>query len=245
MHNQTNLDGLKKLAHLFLYFEPEPTDVGLFIKHPFTDSPFIPVKTETGYDVSNILEDAEAFRNWKSQMRDIINDVETPGQIAMLLTKSYKFAFLKYAMEYMSQDDFSEYLADAWVSCEMPNRDPNFTKHQLVGLFKKANPQKLMTEKEYEKFNNFDNEITIYRGVTPYNNDEVKALSWTLDKEKAKWFAHRFNQNGTVYEANINKTDVYAYFESRNESEVIVDPRGLLNIHDVNEDIDEGFSMSM
>lgn len=245
MNKKTDLDGLKKLAHLFLYFEPEPTDVGLFIKHPFTDSPFVPFKTNDGYGVANILEDKDAFKDWKSQMREIINDTESPQQISMLLTKSYKFAFLKYAMEYMSQDDFSEYLSDAWISCEMPNRDPNFTKFQLLGLFKKANPQKLMSEKDYEFFKNLDDEITVYRGVTPYNSDEVKVLSWTLDKEKAEWFAHRFDQEGTVYEARISKADIYAYFSDRNESEIIVNPKGLMNVHDINEDIGEGFSMFM
>ena len=57
-------------------------------------------------------------------MASLIENAETPRHIYMMLTKSYRFAFLKYAMPYFSQKDFSEYLANAWVMCESPNNDP-------------------------------------------------------------------------------------------------------------------------
>ena len=82
-------------------------------------------------------------------MASLIENAETPRHIYMMLTKSYRFAFLKYAMPYFSQKDFSEYLANAWVMCESPNNDPNFTQKQMLGLFKKADPQVLMDEDEY------------------------------------------------------------------------------------------------
>ena len=50
-----------------------------------------------------------------------------------------------------------------------------------------------------------DDTLTVYRGVTLYNAHNIKALSWTLNKETAEWFAHRFNEDGTVYEAQIDK----------------------------------------
>ena len=65
------------------------------------------------------------------------------------------------------------------------------------------------------------------------NAKNIKALSWTLDKDTAEWFAHRFGENGTVYEAQIQKKYIYAFFNSRNESEVIVDPKHLIAIAQV------------
>ena len=62
--------------------------------------------------------------------------------------------------------------------------------------------------------------LTVYRGVTSHNSRNIKALSWTLDRDKAEWFAHRFDENGTVYEAEIDKKYVLAFFASRNEAEV-------------------------
>lgn len=62
------------------------------------------------------------------------------------------------------------------------------------------------------------------------NEKNVKALSWTLDRDTAEWFAHRFGESGTVYEAQIQKKHIYAFFSGRNESEVIVDPKHLTEI---------------
>ena len=46
----------------------------------------------------------------------------------------------------------------------------------------------------------------------------------------AEWFAKRYGQEGTVYEAQINKEHIYALFDGRAEAEVIVDPKHLKNI---------------
>lgn len=63
-----------------------------------------------------------------------------------------------------------------------------------------------------------------------YNAKNIKALSWTLDRETAEWFAHRFGEEGTVYEAQIPKKYILAFFNGRNESEVVVDPKHLEQI---------------
>lgn len=80
--------------------------------------------------------------------------------------------------------------------------------------------------------------------LTSHNANRVKALSWTLDSEKAEWFAHRFDEDGAVYEAKIDKAHVYAFFSSRNESEVIVDPAFLRELTEVQE-LDMDLSMTM
>lgn len=69
-----------------------------------------------------------------------------------------------------------------------------------------------------------------YRGVTSYNAKNIKALSWTLDRDTAEWFAYRFGEEGTVYEAQIQKEHILAFFNGRNESEVVVDPKYLEQI---------------
>ena len=90
-----------------------------------------------------------------------------------------------------------------------------------------------MDEEDYQQFQDLDDVVTVYRGVTSMNEKNVKALSWTLDRDTAEWFAHRFGENGTVYEAQIQKQHIYAYFSGRNESEVIVDPKHLMEITQV------------
>ncbi len=66
--------------------------------------------------------------------------------------------------------------------------------------------------------------------MTSYNEKNIRALSWTPDYEKANWFAHRFDEEGTVYEARIDKRNILALFNGRKESEVVVDPKYLTDI---------------
>ena len=121
-------------------------------------------------------------------------------------------------------------LADAWVRSESPNADPNLSKAKLVSLFKAADPEILMDAEERARLQSLDDPVTIYRGVTSYNARNVKALSWTLDENVARWFASRFGEQGRVYQAQIAKDDILAIFTGRNESEVIVDPKQLREI---------------
>ena len=245
MRKQTDLAAMKQLARVFLMMDPEPTSFSpVIIKHPFTDSGIVTVRSGNEYRAADITADEAVRIQWREQMASLIENAETPRHIYMMLTKSYRFAFLKYAMSYFSQKDFSEYLADAWVMCESPNNDPNFTQKQMLGLFKKADPQVLMDENEYKQFQALEDTLVVYRGVTSYNANRVKALSWTLEREKAEWFAHRFDEDGAVYEAKIDKAHVYAFFSSRNESEVIVDPAFLNELAEVQTE-DEGLSMTM
>jgi len=69
--------------------------------------------------------------------------------------------------------------------------------------------------------------ITVYRGVIGTAEDSYLGLSWSLNQETAEWFAKRFGHRGYVYEGQIDKKYVYAYFSGRNESEVVIRPKYL------------------
>ena len=87
-----------------------------------------------------------------------------------------------------------------------------------------------MNEEECAAYRSLENPVTVYRGVTSYNAKNIKALSWTLDRDTAEWFAHRFGEEGAVYKAQIPKEHILAYFNGRNESEVVVNPQYLEQI---------------
>ena len=63
-------------------------------------------------------------------------------------------------------------------------------------MFRSLDPQKLMDQEEYTQFQNLDDVVTVYRGVTSYNANNIKALSWTLNREVAEWFVHRYGEDG-------------------------------------------------
>lgn len=229
MKAETDLPSIKELAQTFLKTDIKTTSFSpVIVTHPFTDTGFVYFK---GYrKPENLLENDNALLRWHDEVKKQISKSDSADRIFSLLTKPYRLVFLKYAEPYLSRKDFSEILSDVWIQIEAPHNDPNFSTSDLVKLFKKADPAFLMEDDEYEHFREFENMITVYRGVTPHNEDNLKGLSWTLNPETAEWFAKRFGDDGTVYEAQIDKSHIYAYFSRRNESEVIVDPRYLTGI---------------
>lgn len=51
----------------------------------------------------------------------------------------------------------------------------------------------MMCEADYEVYKQLPDELIVYRGLGTLNADNIKALSWTLNVDRAKWFAKRFN----------------------------------------------------
>ena len=238
MRKITDLRGIKDTAKVFLHMNIEETKFSpLVIKHPFTDSAMVCLsQTDGEIAFANIMEDAKPFTLWKEQVEKQIDTAEDVFGVYHLMTKSYLLAFLKYAEPYLSREDFSKMLADIWIRTEAPNLDPNFKQKELLDLFRKSKQEEMMTEDEIETLRSLPETVSVYRGVTSYNAGKVKALSWTLDQKVAQWFADRFGENGTVYEAEISKEHILALFKGRNEWEVIVEPDHLLQLSEAMEE---------
>ena len=100
-------------------------------------------------------------------------------------------------------------------------------------MFRAADPKVLMDEQEREAFSKLGDTVTVYRGVRSARSDGLSAMSWTLSEDTAAWFARRYGRQGKVYEAKIEKQHIHALFLGRNESEVILDPKHLTDITQV------------
>ena len=231
MRKETNMAGVKSVAKALLMLDIHLTDYSpVIVQHPFTSSGMVAAPTENGLAMLDITQGDENLSAWRGLMVKQIDQAKNAYHIYMMLNKPYALSFLSLAEPHLSQKDFSEILADAWIRSENPNMDKNFVKKSLVDMFKKADQSILMDGEEKEVFDSFDDTVTIYRGVTSYNAKNIKALSWTTEYQTAEWFAHRFGEEGTVYEAQIPKQHIYAFFNGRGESEVIVDPKYLSDI---------------
>ena len=251
MQKQTNMEQVKDVAKMFLRMGVGKTKFSpIVVKHPFADSGITMVKTETGaYEMVNLLKEDDLDK-WRRYVEQSIMKAGSAFALHMMITKPYAMVFLYHISEYLTDKDYADILSSSWVMTENPNLDPNFSKKKLLSLFQRADPCMLMDENEYAKFKNLNDTVTIYRGVTSYNAKNVKALSWTLEEKVAEWFAHRYGEEGTVYEAQISKEHIYAYFEGRSEAEVIVDPKHLQNItqihmSDKSMDVCQGMHMNM
>jgi hypothetical protein len=89
----------------------------------------------------------------------------------------------------------------------------------------------MMDEDERKTFGELPDELTIYRG---YAGKRKNGLSWTLSLEKAEWFADRFEmmtgETSYVVKGTCKKADVIAYFDRRQEDEILIDPAKVVGI---------------
>ena len=236
MLEKTNLDKVKMIARALLMTEIHETEFSpAVVQHPFTSSGIAVLPRDGVLQLGNICSSESDLAAWREHMKTQIDKATCAYHIYMMTNKPYGLTFLKYTSPFLSREEFSKILSDAWARSENPNSDPNFTKKELISMFRQADPIILMDQGERKKLAELENTVTIYRGVTSLNADNIRAMSWTLDKSVAEWFAYRFKENGTVYEAEINKKHILALFIGRNESEVVVDPKYLQNIEEAQE----------
>lgn len=205
MKPTTDLEQVKSVARALLMTEVYKTPhAPMVVQHPFTSSGFVATTKDVVMQLLDITESEENLQAWQSFMRKKINSTDNTYEIYMMTNKPYGLTFLKYASPYLSKADFSKILADAWIRLENSNCDANVSKSKLILMFN-ADPNELMLESEFQQYEELDDIATVYRGFTSHNSKNIRALSWTLGREKAEWFAHRFNEDGTVYEAEIKK----------------------------------------
>ena len=236
MTKETNLNKIKEVARALLQTDIHMTEFSpMVVQHPFTNSGMVAVKTDGEIHIANITENESDLRGWRENMTGLIDKADNPHDIYMMVNKSYGLTFLHYAEPYLSAEDFSNILSDAWIRSENPNMDRNLNKAALLKMFRKADADSLMSPEEQEQLAALEDIVTVYRGLTSYNKSNIRALSWTLNYDVADWFANRFREDGTVYEAQIKKAHIFALFNGRSESEVIVDPAYLTNIQQAQE----------
>ena len=232
MWKETDLPKVKMIAHVLLDMPIAPTSFSpAIVSHPFTSTGVTATQNEDGnITVVDLLNKKEDYAKWKEMVGKQIDSAENACQVFFLLNKPYYLTFLKFSAPVLSQENLGQLLAHAWILEECPNQDRNVSKRELLALFHSVPPELLMDEEEYAVYQSLEDPVTVYRGVTSYNAKNIKALSWTLDRDTAEWFAYRFGEEGTVYEAQIQKEHILAFFNGRNESEVVVDPKYLEQI---------------
>lgn len=85
--------------------------------------------------------------------------------------------------------------------------------------------ERMMDDEDREALADMADEIGVYQGCTTDRDD---GWSWTIDQDRAEWFARRFAllEGSTPFmrHGRVNKSDVLAYLTNRNEDEIIVAP---------------------
>lgn len=231
MLKRTNLKEVKETAIAFLYLDIEINEkIPIFLNHPFFDTVLFPLHSNGDAELDFVdITTPDNLQKARDEIKSkTIDRVKNSLQFLSIIRKPYLSAFFKYINIYLSERDYNNFLREMWISVEFLYNDQNVSRNEFIKYFKNANSSMLMEHEDLEIYKNLPDEIEIYRGVKP--DSSPKALSWTLNKEVANWFAKRFEDNGVVYKAKIKKKDILAYFNQRNENEVVVDFKKLYDI---------------
>lgn len=230
----TDLDAVKSTAKALLYVEIQNTPMSpVIVSHPFTSSGIVMVPNSSAQHLLNIYENTEDRRIWRESLATAIDSKQDAMGIMFLMNKPYYFAFLKFCHKYLNENDLCNMLHDAWVQVEFINQDVNLTKKDLIKLFSNRDKKRLMGFGNYDAFAALPDVIHVYRGVHSQTREAIRALSWTLDYDTAKFFALRWcgaGDRGYIYEATIAKEHVFAYFDDADEKEIVLDSRFLQDV---------------
>ncbi len=159
------------------------------------------------------LEEMIAERSW--------------GSVLGLTERPYRINALLDLMERGLCDDPAEYWKQVgWVWTDSENiyecaDDWTYIWEQDIG-----DRHLVMDADDRAVLASLPSVVTIWRGVP--NPGTRLGMSWTIDEAKAKWFADRWQGNGSVVEKTIKRENIIAYFSNRSESEVVIFPDDLL-----------------
>jgi hypothetical protein len=228
---ETNLEYAKTVAKQLLYVEPRVTSIPFIISHPFISNNMVyDTKTEHFLDIF----EEDNMNKIRDSFSDLIDKADSLGHLFMYINKPYRAVYFKMVNKELSEKDYNEYLAYVWTDSENPNQDPNVSIPLWIRFFKRANKNILMSSEDKEIYDDLpeDDKILIYRGVG--KDREPFGLSWTNNIKTAKWFANRWgNDEAYMFKANCYKKDVLAYFNSRNENELVVNVKNIFDVEKV------------
>lgn len=209
----TNPD--KLYPELQLYYEAKGGKLGWpMLRHPLVFAvPFLSWKTaNTQFDAKQkhvnelIAQGKRAEAIWF---------YEKPYRISLLI-EWFNFGLL-------STTQLTELLPEIWISTEFPYSNAGGYR-RILKLFKETG---FVTDAPDHQV---PDEPIIFRGCSPKYQ---RGMSWTFNPRKAAWFAQRFDQDGKVYTARITKEGVLGLFLGRDEDEVVVNPRKLVDVKEL------------
>jgi len=132
--------------------------------------------------------------------------------------RPYRLQAFGDIQEFLSNQEYWSLLASIWTDTE--NAWAHLDLWREFFSSDRANREWLMDWDEQMAYEGLGETVTVYRGYQPGLNKD--GISWTVNREKAEWFATRFGKKGKVLEKQVSKRDIIAVFTGRNEYEVVI-----------------------
>lgn len=213
------MDFAKRVALEFLHMPIEENSLSpIVVDHPIFESGYM-MNPKTR-EMVNILEDDDSLNDIIEAIEERIKQASSYEELFLIIRKAYRFAYFKFISEELNEKEFSRFLSYVWTISENPNQDINVSLEEAVEYFFRANKTYLMTPEERSYLASLPDQVTVYRGVAKGRNPD--GLSWTDSYDTAKWFANRWHSNGEIRQGVVLKKDILAYFNGRDENELVI-----------------------
>ena len=191
----------------------------------YVNHPFFQLLFELIDDKYYNLTDREDLQEVVRLKTECINH-SNAEEIFQMIRMPYRLMFLDLVWKYLNPKLFSKILENTWIMTENPSAYKGVSLDSIKEMFLHADKKQLMSAKEFKKYQNLPSKVILYRGVQSKSNPN--GFSWTPDIKTAKWFAERYEEdNGYILKVEMPKERIFACFDSRNESEIVCDPRRL------------------
>jgi len=170
----------------------------------------------------------------KQRLRDLEDNLGDGQEYVFMHERPNRFRALKRIVRDLSPTDYWRLVGAVWTDSE--NIHEHFADWQRLWSAPKTNKHLCMTPKERASLEGMSSSIPVWRGVG--FRGRIKGLSWTLDREKAVWFARRFRHRGSgkLIHAQIERDNVHAFFQGRREAEVVASDVEVLKIENLKGD---------
>jgi len=168
------------------------------------------------------------YGNPSKPYEELFNKIDSVESAFLLTLNSYRlflYEWYEHKKWFSSDQESREILLDIRTSLE---GGFEYIDEEYQYFFEKtAEKSKDIAELK----ENFSDEIlTIYRGQASKSTPYDEALSWTLNKDVALFFANRFDsEDCKILESRVHIDNVIAYISDREEFEVLVPCDNLLD----------------
>lgn len=160
-------------------------------------------------------------RSYQKKCKDLAHafDQEDWYTFIILHERPYRLdAFMQIAHE-MPYRKFWALLSMVWMDAHILWRNEAIWRE----LWNEDRPckQYAMNATERKAFKRLPDEITVYRGIGDGNT--INGMSWTLDRDKAIWFARSNAEPPVLLTGRAMKSDAHALLLGRKEKEIVLE----------------------
>lgn len=154
------------------------------------------------------------------------------SQLVWLYERPYRIGVFYGIREELTDEQYWHLLSAIWTDTENMWQNA-FTWKLCLESDRPGRSENFMDDEDREALAKLPDRLTIYRGSSA---GLPPGLSWTLDRDRAEWFARRFEREGhapILYAGIVYKDDVIGYLTGRNEEEIVVIHEHIRNIEQV------------